>query len=285
MKRWWLVIALLLSVGVNAGIVAALMVHRWNADRPQRQAAEKPAALPNNQGGGQGGGQEGVPQRVIRLADQLGLEGDQRRRFISLQGSFFAETLRLRTDQAETQRELRRALSAPNPDPARIQTLLQESGRVFLALEQSLAKNVLDSRRLLNPEQERKFLKILGRLRPGNGGLGGGGGGQGQGQGQQQRRQRRNQALQEQGGPPGGPPDAQDRPPGPGPGAQGTTQDSGNETGAPPFRRRRPGLGRGARWWNRHFGGQGRLGPGGGRGQRAQEQAPPPADPSPPQQV
>jgi Spy/CpxP family protein refolding chaperone len=274
-KRWWLVIALLLSLGVNAGIVAALMVRRWSADRPQKPAAEKPAALPNNQNGQ--GGQGGVPQRVIRLADQLGLEGDQRRRFISLQGSFFAETLRLRTDQAETQRELRRALSAPNPDQARIQTLLQESGHVFLALEQALAKNVLDSRRLLNPEQERKFLKILGRLRPGNGGLGGGG----QGQGQQQRRQRRNQALnpQEQDGRPGDrgnrrDPATQDGSlvPGSGPGGvQEQTEGSGN-------RQRRPGLGRGARWWNRRFGGQGRPG---GPGRRAQEQAAPPGDASP----
>jgi Spy/CpxP family protein refolding chaperone len=280
-KRWWLVIALLLSLGVNAGIVAALMVRRWSADRPQKTAAEKPAALPNNQSGQGGqGGQGGVPQRVIRLADQLGLEGDQRRRFISLQGGFFAETLRLRTDQAETQRELRRALSAPNPDQARIQALLQESGHVFLALEQALAKNVLDSRRLLNPEQERKFLKILGRLRPGNGGLGGG-----QGQGQQQRRQRRNQALnpQEQEGRPGdrgdrGDPAAQDGSlvPGSGPGAQEQDQDAG----ARPLRQRRPGLGRAARWWNRRFGGQGRPG---GPGRRAQEQAaPPPGDASPP---
>jgi Spy/CpxP family protein refolding chaperone len=269
LKRWWLAIALLLSLGVNAGIVAALMARRWEANRPQKPAAEKPISLPKGQDG-----QGGMPQRVIRLADQLGLEGDQRRRFISLQGSFFAETLRLRTDQAETQRELRRALSAPNPDQAHIQTLLQESGHVFLALEQALAKNVLDSRRLLNPEQERKFLKILGRLRPGNGGLGGGG----QGQGQQQRRQRRNQALNppEQDGRPGdrgnqGDLDAQDGSPVPGPGVQEQTEGSGN-------RQRRPGLGRGARWWNRRFGGQGRPG---GPGRRAQEPAPP-GDASPP---
>jgi Spy/CpxP family protein refolding chaperone len=283
-KRWWLVIALLLSLGVNAGIVTALMVHRWSPGSPERPAQKPAAERPLPPPEGQGGGGEGAPQRVIRLADQLGLEGDQRRRFISVQGSFFAETLRLRTDQAETQRELRRALSAPSPDPARIQALLQESGRTFLSLEQALAKNVLDSRRLLNPAQERKFLKIIARMRPGNGGLGGG-----QGQGQQRRPRRGQQpppppeAEGVAGGPPPGGPEGQEGPP-PGPDAQEPRQDLGNEAGVRPFRQRRQGLGRGARWLNRRFGGPGRSGLGGRRGGRAQEQETP-AEPTPPQQI
>ena len=264
MKRWWLVIALLLSLGVNAGILVTLMAHRWGVRQAQKALAEKPIPLSNGQEGGQ-------PQKIIRLADQLGLEGDLRHRFISLQGSFFAETLRLRTEQAEIQRELRREAASPSPNQARIDSLLQESGRIFLGLEQALVKNVLDSRRLLNPEQDRKFLKILARLRPG-GGLGGLGGGQGQGQ--QQRRRRRGQEPI----PPGqdgpgtrGEPDARDRPPGPGPDAQEPPRGTGDEAGAPGFRPRRQGMGPGARW-NRRFGGQGnRLG---GQRRRQQEQEP-----------
>jgi hypothetical protein len=253
-KRWWLVIALLLSLGVNAGILVTLMAHRWGVKQAQKAPAEKPFPLPNGQEGGQ-------PQKIIRLADQLGLEGDLRHRFISLQGSFFAETLRLRTEQAEVQRELRREVASPSPNQARIDSMVQESGRIFLGLQQALVKNVLDSRRLLNPEQDRKFLKILARLRPGNGGLGGG-----KGQGQQQRRKRRGQD------PIPGEPDVRDnRPAGPGPDAQEPPRGTGGEAGAPGFRPRRQGMGPGARW-NRRFGGQGnRLG---GQRRRQQEQEP-----------
>jgi len=267
-RRWWLVIGLLLSVGVNAGVLATLAAHRFGAEKqpkPQKPA-EKPIPLPNVPNA-----QPGEPQRIIRLADRLGLEGEQRKRFIRLQGSFFAETVRLRTEQAETQRELRRVLAAPQPDRQRIESLLQESGRSFVELERAMAENVMSSRRLLNPEQEREFLRLVASLRPFGGG-GGGGLGQGQRQGQrpgpQTRQQMRQELLQELRqeqrqrmlerrrqmglGPPG---DAQDRPPGPN--ARQTPQGAGqSNANGPPFRQRRPGAGRGA-WWNRRFGGQG----------------------------
>lgn len=271
MKRWWLVIVLLLSLGVNVGIVAALVGHRWigetgETSKPKEKPPDEGAIpLPN--------GQEGVPQRVVRLADQLGLEGDQRRKFISLQGGFFADTLRLRTDQAETQRELRRELAAPVPNQARIDSLLQESGNTFMALEKAMTQNVVESRKLLKPDQERKFLRLLARLRLGQGGQGGG---QGQGQPGQQRRPRRQEPPlppRRQNGPPqddmDSPPDRQEPPP------QG--QGPRNQGGAPPGgRQRRQGMGLRARWLNRRFGGQGQGGQGG------RQQGPPPGDASPP---
>jgi Spy/CpxP family protein refolding chaperone len=268
-KRWWLVIVLLLSLGVNVGIVAALVGHRWIGEiSGTGKSKEKP---PDGQAIPLPNGQEGVPQRVVRLADQLGLEGDQRRKFISLQGGFFADTLKLRTDQAETQRELRRELAAPVPSQARIDSLLQESGNTFMALEKAMAQNVVESRKLLKPDQERKFLKLLARLRFGQGGQGGG---QGQGQPGQPRRPRRQEPPPpppRQGGPPpddmDGPPD---RPPGPD-GQEPPPQGQGprNQGGAPlgGGRQRRQGLR--ARWLNRRFGGQ-------GQGGRQQGQPPPP---------
>ena len=54
-----------------------------------------------------------------------------------------------------------------------------------------MTKNVLESRKLLKPDQERKFLKLLARLRLGPGGQGGGGQGGGQGQPEPQGRPRR----------------------------------------------------------------------------------------------
>jgi len=273
MKRWWLVIVLLLSVGVNVGVVAALVGHRWIGETSETGKSKE--KLPDGQAIPLPNGQEGVPQRVVRLADQLGLEGDQRRKFISLQGGFFADTLRLRTDQAETQRELRRELAAPTPSQAKIDSLLQESGNTFMALEKAMAQNVVESRKLLKPDQERKFLKLLARLRFGQGGQGGQGGGQGQGQPGQPRRPRRQEP------PPPPPPDDMDGPPDRPPGQEGQEpppqgQGPRNQGGLGGGRQRRPGLR--ARWLNRRFGGgQGQGGQGG-----RQQSPPPPGDAGPP---
>jgi Spy/CpxP family protein refolding chaperone len=165
-KRWWIVIALLLSVGVNAGILAALATRRMT--RPERQPPpprEEPAPLgPEQEGGG--------PPRASRLADRLGLEGEPRRRFLALQQQFFEQTVRIRLHMAETQREVRRELMSPEPDRQKIDALLQDSARDFLRLEQALAKNVVESREILDPEQEREFLRVVASLRPQAGGFG-----------------------------------------------------------------------------------------------------------------
>src|SRR6185436_4560766 len=112
-RRWGLALALLLSLGVNVGILATLAVR--HAAPPDRPRPEEPRPVPSDN--------TEEPLRVVHLADRLGLEGEQRRRFVRLQGRFFAETSRLRTEQAETFRELRRELTAPEPDRRRIEEL------------------------------------------------------------------------------------------------------------------------------------------------------------------
>lgn len=159
MKRWGLALALLLSLGMNIGILASLAVRR--AAPPDRPRATETHAIPPSSGE-----ETETPPRVVRLAERLGLEGDQRRRFVRIQRRFFAETLRLRTDQAEIFRELRRELSAPEPDRQRIEELTRSSAKTHLALQQALARNVIATRELLDPEQERLFLDVLSRLGP-----------------------------------------------------------------------------------------------------------------------
>jgi len=155
-RRWGLALALLLSVGVNIGILATLAVRRGGAlNRPDRPHPEKPGPMA-----------EEPPLRATRLADRLGLEGEQRRRFLRLQGRFFAETVRLRTEQAEVFRELRRELAAPEPDRQKIEELTRASARAHLALQQAMVKNVTATREILDPDQERLFLDIVSRLPP-----------------------------------------------------------------------------------------------------------------------
>lgn len=163
MRRWWVVIALLLSLGVNLGLVAAVATRRIAA-RPDGPRPEDP--------GPRDLGAEPLP-RFRRLADHLGLEGEQRRRFLGLQRQLFEETLRVRMRQAETHREVRRELVSPEPDRERIAELLQQGARDFLTLEQALAKNILATRAILEPDQEEEYLRIVSRMRPpGPGGFG-----------------------------------------------------------------------------------------------------------------
>ncbi|MFP5285663.1 MAG: Spy/CpxP family protein refolding chaperone [Thermoanaerobaculia bacterium] len=156
MRRWWVVIALLLSLGVNLGLVAAVATRKIAA-RPEGPRPMGPGPQ----------GLEGEPlPRFRRLADHLGLEGDQRRRFLDLQRQLFEETLRVRMRQAETQREVRRELVSPDPDRERIDALLQQSARDFLTLEQALARNIVATRAILDPDQEEEYLRIVSRMRP-----------------------------------------------------------------------------------------------------------------------
>ena len=170
MRRWWIVIALLLSVGVNVGILAALATR--HATRPERQPPPPPRAEEPPPPGPEETGQEGGPPRASRLADRLGLEGEPRRRFLAVQQRFFERTVSLRFHMTETQREVRRELMSPEPDRRKIDALLQDSARDFLALEQALATNVVESRQLLDPQQEEEFLRVVASLRPQAAGFG-----------------------------------------------------------------------------------------------------------------
>jgi predicted secreted protein len=152
-RRWWVVIALLLSVGVNVGLVAAIVAGRWRAPAAAQERQPPPVA------------------RLQRLADRLGLEGDARRRFVAYQRSFFQDTARDRRRLAEVNRELREELLSASPDPQRIDRLTAESSGLYQTIERALAGNVLATRKLLDPDQERIYLRLIRQLRPGRGPL------------------------------------------------------------------------------------------------------------------
>jgi hypothetical protein len=159
-RRWWLVIALLLSVGLNLGILAAIAARR--AGPPNARQPKPEIASPG-----------GDPLPLLpRLANRLGLEGEKRRKFLDLQWNLYQETSRLRLKLGEVHREVRRELTREEPDRQRVDQLLNESARIYLALERSLVTHVFATRELLDPDQERQYLALIGRLRVANPGPG-----------------------------------------------------------------------------------------------------------------
>jgi hypothetical protein len=149
LRRWWLPILLLLSVGVNVGVLATLVAQRLRPEGAGAAAADPP------------------PPRLAQAADRLRLGGEPRRRFLAIQQELFASSRADRARLAELRRELRLELAgAEAPDLARVDALLRESAAVQLRLERAFARSVVETRELLDPAQERLYLQWLGRLRP-----------------------------------------------------------------------------------------------------------------------
>lgn len=157
MRRNWLFLALLLSVGINCGLLGmGILRHRLLAgsaapDRFDRfdhsHRAERP---PGRQG--------------ARLADRLELAGEERERFLALQRTL-AETVhagRLRIDEAR--QDMRRELISPQPDRVRVEALLADIVRQQETLDRALVDNVLAARDLLDGEAEREYLRFVERF-------------------------------------------------------------------------------------------------------------------------
>ncbi len=171
MRRWGLVLALLLSLGVNVGILATLATQRAREETAAPLPAPPPPAFDRRPDDGPAArpGPGGPQRRLQRLVEEMRLEGEERRRFLEIQRRFFETSREERRVLAELHRELRRELLAPAPRRARIDALVEQIGRSYAKLEGAMAANVVDSRAVLDGEQERLFLEFVRRLRAGQG--------------------------------------------------------------------------------------------------------------------
>jgi hypothetical protein len=258
MKRSWIWVALLLSLGVNAGILATLLTQRWrqpapqpvapapaiqpaapeavapepvgpepapvqpavpeaeapsaSAARPPRTAAPRPAPPADQEPEAVAPAEEpppepeplspdpapaageatspaplepesptesqppadldagGAPLRSPKfeiLADKLGLEGGSRERFVAIQRQAF-EAMRLQRQRIIVARAaLRRELMAPASNRARLQALVAESTAAQQELEKILVNSLVESRALLDADQQRLYMRFVEeRLRP-----------------------------------------------------------------------------------------------------------------------
>lgn len=153
MKRSWLVVALLLSLGVNMGILAVVGLSRARAPRPVERLFERSG-----------------PPSPEHLADRLELDGETRQRFVDEQRRFFASFVELRHELVGTRHELRREVEGSSPDRTRIDELLSASAELTAALDRLFVEQVLEAREILDGRQERIYLGMLERLRQASGG-------------------------------------------------------------------------------------------------------------------
>jgi Spy/CpxP family protein refolding chaperone len=156
-KRGWLVVALLLSLGVNLGLVGVAVARRagferW--ERMQRGEAPPPEALGR------------------RLAERLGVPEARRERFLAIQRQLVERTVEVRREVMRVRLALRRELLAPQPDRARVDALLAELAEREAALNRAFVTSVLDSRELLAGRELELYLRFLERAGPGGFGRG-----------------------------------------------------------------------------------------------------------------
>lgn len=188
MRRWGLWILLVLSLGVNLGVLLTLAVEGRPAgeapgegvaevDVPEVDVPEGKVREGELLGGDAPERPRGRGMRMLRvLADRLELQGEERERFLTLQRSFLRTGGQARHRRLLLQRQLRRELTGPEPDRRRIGELIDELVSTQRTLERSLAESVLETRELLGPDRERGYLVFLERLRrrmdgpPGRGG-------------------------------------------------------------------------------------------------------------------
>lgn len=149
MKRSWIWVALLLSIGVNIGILAMIGTSRY------RIGPKVEEFRPDG------------PPPFARLADHLDLEGQARERFLAIQEELFTTTRRHREDLESLRRALRAEVVSDQPDPERVEELLRQSGEVGRRLDRAMVESVLATREILTPDQQRRYLRLLERLQPG----------------------------------------------------------------------------------------------------------------------
>ncbi len=149
MSRTWLVVALLLSLGVNLGLAGTILVRSralavWRGERPPDDPGE-------------------------RIAGRLGLQGENRRRFVAVQRHLVDQVQKQRRDIQRVRGEIRRELLADRPDRAKVDGLLDELAGHEAALNRAFVGSVLDSRATLSGDALERYLEFIDRVAPGHG--------------------------------------------------------------------------------------------------------------------
>lgn len=165
---WALIIVLLLSVGINIGFFARLFVSGPPASGPPESAGTSLESAGTSSTSPEEPSQDPPKEfaRIFqRMADGLRLEGELRETFLERQRRFFRDSVTARQQIRRVQGELRRELLAESTDRGRIDTLLVQSSEARVELERVFIDNLLDCREFLDPERERRFLRMMTRLR------------------------------------------------------------------------------------------------------------------------
>lgn len=164
MKRWLIVVLLLLSIGLNIGLLA-------QRGREKRQREERrEARLEARQNPGSAGSREARERPLLkrlldRMVDEVGVKGEQRDKFVAIQESFFDRTLATREKLRQSQRALRENLSSPQPDRALAENQAAEIAAAQKEVEAAFIENFFATSAILDQDQRQRYSKLVSELR------------------------------------------------------------------------------------------------------------------------
>lgn len=148
MKRGWVWVALLLSVGVNIGVLATIGVSHLRTKARWERPRERDGSPP-----------------VERLANHLELEGQERDQFLEIQQNLFHTTRQHQEALQKLRTEIRSEVMSDSPDPSNVDRLLADVGAIHMDLDRAMVESVLATRKILTPEQQRRYFHVVERMR------------------------------------------------------------------------------------------------------------------------
>lgn len=164
MKRWILVVLLLLSVGLNIGLLA----QRGGERRERQERREARLEARQNPGNAESRAARERPmlKRLLdRMVEEVGVAGEQRGKFVAIQESFFDRTLATREKLRQSQRALRDNLSSPQPDRALAESQAAEIAAAQKEVEAAFIESFFATSAILDPDQQQRYSKLVSELR------------------------------------------------------------------------------------------------------------------------
>lgn len=177
-KRYWWLPVLMLSLGVNVGLVTGRL-----GSEPARGAsdpieAETPT-VPSTEPSARSGPRHTDPQperfrrdlprpvhrALLRLAADFGLEGASSERFMDIQREFFRRSQDGRARLHRARADLRQELLSDAPDRQRAEAVVRRMSAAQQDMEGAFVDNYFQTRELLGPGQEQRFLRFMARIR------------------------------------------------------------------------------------------------------------------------
>jgi len=108
-----------------------------------------------------GRGMADIMGQLEFMRRELGLSDEQAAQWKPLREKFQTNLARLRPALQAKRVELVQLVAAPEPDRARIDAVAAEIQALQAELQKECIQHLLDEKKILNPEQQRKFLETI----------------------------------------------------------------------------------------------------------------------------
>ncbi len=145
MKRWGLILLLLLSVGVNIGILSTLGVSRLRRPEPRDRAFRPPQP----------------PPEVRSLPGRFGLDRAEAETFRELHRTFFEKTTEGQREAFRLRRELADELTSEAPERERLDEILDRIVANERAREEAFVELTMGARELLGGEGSEAYRRFV----------------------------------------------------------------------------------------------------------------------------